>query len=161
MRNLRRRIEVLERARSAARDDRQAIATRALNGLWQPQMEGLIGAFGAQREGRELSADESAAKQAYAEALTRECRLAGYASSEGFEDALDIREAMNRVVALRMSRSGVELALRALEAQEEGLVATQEESDALQRCNGERFQLGRLAGFRVPDAVDVPEDGPQ
>jgi hypothetical protein len=159
MHNLRRRIEVLERARPAACQDRRVIATRALDRLWPSEVESLIGACGAEREARQLRTEESAAKQAYMEALTRECRWAGYPSIEGFEDALDICDAMHIVLALRMSGPGLEFAERALEAQQRGLAATQEESTALQMCNTEWTRLWRLAGMGGPAGAEVPEDG--
>jgi hypothetical protein len=93
--------------------------------------------------------------------LIRECHWAGYPSSEGFENALDIHRAMSNVLALRISGSELELASRALKAQQEGLTATAEEADALQRCNAEWFQLARLGGLEVSAATGVPEEGPR
>jgi len=157
MPNLRRRIEALEKARTAACNDRQLIAKKALTWLWLPEREQLISAHGAEREGRELSEAESAAKMAYTEALIRECRFAGYPFSKGeFEGALDIREAIPG--ALRVSDEELQSAIGALIAAQEGRTAAQEESAALQKCNAEWFRLGRLAGFPTSAGDDVPED---
>jgi hypothetical protein len=60
MRNLHRRIEALQRASSAACYDRQEIAKKALHSLWFSDVQCLISAFGAERDGRELSGDASA-----------------------------------------------------------------------------------------------------
>ena len=68
---------------------------------------------------------------------------------------------MSNVLALRISGSELELASRALKAQQEGLTATAEEADALQRCNAEWFQLARLGGLEVSAATGVPEEGPR
>lgn len=157
MRNLRRRIEALEKARSTVRHDRQLIAKKALSWLWLPELERLISAHGAEREGRELSGEESAAKQAYTQALTRECRWAGYPSIAGFEGALDIREAIGRVV--RVSDEELGLAIRAMEARQEGRTAAQDESVALQKWHAEWIRLLRLAGFPAPAGDDGQEDG--
>ena len=159
MRNLRRRIEVLERARSAARDDRQAVANRALRRLRQPELEGVIGAFGAEREGRDLSADESAAKQSYTEALTRECRLAGYASSGGFKDAFHIPGAIIMALAGQMSDSELSVAIRAKEALQEGRTPSPEESAALQTWDAQWARLTLLAGLPVPTGEDAQGNG--
>jgi hypothetical protein len=157
MRNLRRRIEALEKARTAACSDRQLIAKKALAWFWLPEREQLISAHGAEREGRELSEAESAAKLAYTQALIRECRSAGYPFSiEGCEGALDILEAI--VGAFRVSDEELRFAINAWIAAQEGRTATQEESAALQKCNAEWFRLGRLAGFPTPAEADVPED---
>jgi hypothetical protein len=85
VRNLRRRVEALEKAWTAELNNRQAIAEKALNGLQPATLELFISAFGAEREGRVLSGDESAAKQAYAKAVSNECHWAGYSSAAGFE----------------------------------------------------------------------------
>ena len=156
MRNLLQRIGALERKRTAKRKDRQSIAEKALTWLWLPQLEQLISAHGAEREGRDLSEAESAAKLAYTQALTRECRWAGYPSIEGFEGALDICEAFPCV--LQVSDEEFELAIRASRAAQEGRTATQEESAALQKHNAEWIRLWRLAGFPAPAADDVQED---
>jgi len=156
MRNLHQRIEALERKRTAARKDRQLIAKNALVFLWRPELEQLISAHGAEREGRDLSEAESAAKQAYTQALTGECRRAGYPSIKGFEGALDIREAFPCV--LRVSDKELQLTKGALIAAQEGRTATQDESAALQKCNAEWIRLLRLAGFPASAGDDVQED---
>jgi hypothetical protein len=148
-RSLRRRIQALERTVSSARPDRQLLVSKALTGCWRPEAEQLLSAFGAEREGRSLNIEEAAAKQAYEEGLLRECRSAGYHSTEGFENEV-IREVL--VIALAQSMCGEELQLTrcALEAHAKGLGATPEQAVALQKCNAEWIRLSRLAGLEQP-----------
>jgi hypothetical protein len=58
-RNLLRRIEALEIERSAAANDRKAIAERALNSLFRTENVQFLSAFGAEHVGRELTEADS------------------------------------------------------------------------------------------------------
>ncbi|PWU05967.1 MAG: hypothetical protein C5B51_13290 [Terriglobia bacterium] len=137
----------MERAVEASARERRGIANRALNGMQLPEMEALLGAIGAEREGRVPSALELAAKQAYEESLARECRHAGYASTKGLEQALDIQQAVTCVFAWRSPRGDLELTRRALEAQKSGRSPSHQEVEALQRAKAEWSRLARLTGL--------------
>jgi hypothetical protein len=161
MHKLLRRIEKLEGVRSQARRDRRKIADNALNWLRLEALEGLIGAFGAERQGRELSAGESAAKLAYQKVLTMECGRAGYASSAGFDGEFDIHDAITRAFAFRMDSQTLELSLEACMAGLQGLTPTPEQSDALQAHEAEISRLKRLAGLQAPAGDDTLKDDPR
>jgi hypothetical protein len=109
MRNLRRRIETLEKSRSGQRDALRTVAEKALSGLWPNDLECLIAAYGADRVGRPLTECEAAAKRAYTEALERERRWAGLSSTTGSVLILDLRHAFINVLAFRLSGEVLEL----------------------------------------------------
>src|SRR5258708_10705044 len=77
MRNLRRRIEMLEKSRCMKRDVHKGLAQKAMSWLWPVDAEHLIKAYGAGRMGRPLTEREVAARRTFTEALERECRWAG------------------------------------------------------------------------------------
>jgi phage terminase large subunit-like protein len=156
MRNLLRKITALEKAQTAERDHRPSIAKSALSRLRPAELQQLISAFGAERAGRALSGNESAAKQAYTKALSRECHWAGYPSTAGFESAPNIIDALKTASLRALSDSEVELAQRGLEAAEEGRTVTPDESAALQKCTAEYARLERLAGIRAPENTARP-----
>src|SRR5579862_698984 len=72
MQTLHKRIENLEKAAVPVLRARQRIAERALGAV--SDLESLISAFGADREGRSLTESESASRQAYGSAFEREFR---------------------------------------------------------------------------------------
>jgi phage terminase large subunit-like protein len=146
-----RSIEAMEKACAGVRDRRQAAVKRALDRLRPAELEQLISAFGAEREDRVLSGDESAAKQAYTKALSKECRRAGQPIAVGLEGELSMIDAIKTASLRALSDSESELAQRAWEAADEGRTATQDESAALQKCNAEYARLERLAGMRAPE----------
>jgi len=156
MPNLRTRIETLEAAWNAAREDRRLIAEKALTWLGPPQVEQLLSALGAEREGRDLSESESAAKQAYKQAVIRECTWAGYPYIEGSEGALDIGTAIWK--GLKVSDEELKLAISAGEAFHENRAASQEECAAVLALDAELDRCARLAGFREFSEVDAQED---
>ncbi len=154
LRNIQRRITVLEKAAVADLKRRRQIVESALRQLEDRHMEPLVIAVRAEREGRALSADESAAKQAYREVLTQECRSNGYSSVAGFEDALDLKlvvmYAMADRIASSMSLQELDLVESAAKAPNKGRAVTPEEAAALQKWMAESNRLDRLAGFDVP-----------
>ncbi len=159
-RNMHRRIEALEKAAAADLKRRQKIAEAALDRLEDRHTEPFVSAFGADREGRALTGDESAARQAYRELLTQECRSNGYSSVAGFEDALPIRLAVIRALirtefVRSLSYSEWDLVDSAAKALEEGRDATPEEAALLQKWMAEDRRLSRLAGLDVPAEPDV------
>src|SRR2546427_13139991 len=99
MRNLRRRIETLEKSRRAKCDLRQGIAEKAMSWLWPDDAEQLIRAHGAGRVGRPLTEREAAARRKCIEALERECRWAGTHSSE-CDHTADINKDVIRQAAI-------------------------------------------------------------
>lgn len=116
MHSLRRRIEALEKIRLAARYIDPEILSHALFRIQDGDAERLISALRAEREGRELTADEFAAKQLYRKRLSQ---LSHGDSIEGFEYVVDIREVMKRVL-LEHLRPVMHAIIRAQEAQREG-----------------------------------------
>src|SRR5215467_2101841 len=77
MRNIRRRIEVLEKATCAKRNLDLRIGERAMNSLRPSGAEDLLRSYGADRAGRPLTESEAEAKKRLAEAVAWECRWAG------------------------------------------------------------------------------------
>jgi hypothetical protein len=147
MRNLRRRIEALEKSRSVSHHGLQAIADRAVKGLRPDVLEPLISACGGDRAGRRLTEREAAAKRAYTEALERECQSAGFQSIRGFGRTAYIRQAVIIGLANRFSPEELQLASSALHASLRADAPKEQESAALQAWTSEHKRLCHLAGF--------------
>lgn len=158
MRNIRRRIEALESAWAAEHIRRQMIAKRALRWLQPAEIELLISVFGAEREDRDLSKDESAAKQSYARALSRVCCSAGYSSARGFEDELDFGFVIILLITLKIPDSA-KLAMDVLIALEEGRTVSQDEAAAFEKYSAEWSRLYRLTGLPAAEETDGQEGG--
>ena len=131
-RKLRQRIEKLEQAFPPVDRDPKAVARRAFLSLGD-KLDGFISSLGAERLDRELTEEEVAGKRAYAEALARECRIAGYSSTEGFEDLLDIAWAKHIWAArYTFTREKLLLCIRAAKALDQLPPAARREE--LYRC---------------------------
>jgi hypothetical protein len=115
--------------------DRQMIATRALRSLAWAEIDCLFSAHGAERQGRELTVEERAARVAYTEALTKASLGAGYTSVEGFEKVLTVPDLLMGALGYVVGGELLKLADRARKAPLEGRTASQEEADALKNCN--------------------------
>src|SRR5262249_1524245 len=85
MRSLHRRIAVLERSAAVQHQHDEPIVKQVLHKLSPQEMELLILASVADREGRALTELEWAARQAYRLALLQECVVAGRRPTEGLE----------------------------------------------------------------------------
>jgi hypothetical protein len=147
MRNLRRRIEALERSTSAKLDHHQVMAARAMGCLQPDDVEALIAAYGAERIGRPLTEREEAAKRTYAEALSRGCRSAGLRPIAGTDLAGAIAQSIGRVLASRMSLEELQLCRSGAIAAHEGRQTTDQESAAIQTYHSETERISLLAGF--------------
>jgi hypothetical protein len=147
MRNLRRRIEALERSNSANLGRQQAIAERAMGCLLPDDVESLLAAYGAERVGRPLTEREEAARRSYTEALGRGCRSAGLRPSAGADLVGAITQGVGRVLASRMSLEELKLCRSGALAAHEGRQASDQESAAMQTYLSEMERIGLLAGF--------------
>ena len=147
MRNLRRRIEALQKVVSARRQVSQAISTKALDRLWLQDLELLISAFGADREGRTLSESELAARQAYKEAVERECQWARVRPPHGYEHKIDINNAIIFALALRTSPQDLQLARTAVVGAQQGRAPNEHEEAAFREFMSEHDRLRQLARF--------------
>jgi len=83
MRNLRRRIEALERSRSVKVSVDQTIAECVLQSLRLSDVESLIAAYAAERAGRELTEGEAAAKRTYRKGIGTRMSMGTRASDPG------------------------------------------------------------------------------
>src|SRR6266542_671584 len=124
MRNLRRRIETLEKSRRTKRHAHQGIAQKVMSWLWLDDAEQLIRAYGAGRVGRPLTEREAATRRRCTEALERECRWVGTHSIRCNHTA-DINEdiihqAVICVLARRLSLEQLELCRSGIRAAQEG-----------------------------------------
>ena len=148
MRNLRRRIEALERSNSANLGRQQAIAERAMECLQQPDdVESLLAAYGAKRVGRPLTKREEAARRTYTEALNRGCRSAGLRPSAGADLVGAIAQCVVRVLAYRMSLEELQMCRSGVLAAHEGRQVNDQESAAMQTYRSEMERISLLAGF--------------
>lgn len=156
MRNLRRRIEVLEKSSQTVQDQRKRIIEGVLSRLDPTVAESLLSAFGAERVGRNLSDTEEAAKHAYLQALLQECPAIGHAGRD-LANTLDPRHLVIVAWAHCMSTPELHLVGSAMRATEAGRSVTEEESAAIQAGNKEWLRLWRLAGFHRPVPPEVQE----
>jgi len=85
MRNLARRLDHIEKTAIALQRKRKDIAWRALIQLKPDQVKSLFSSIRAEREGRPLNTAESAARQAYSQAVEAECRFSGLSSNGLFK----------------------------------------------------------------------------
>jgi hypothetical protein len=85
MRNLARRLDHIEKAAIALKRKRKDIAWWALLQLKRDQGDSLLSSIRAEREGRPLNAAESAARQAYNQAVEDQCRFSGLSSNGLFK----------------------------------------------------------------------------
>jgi hypothetical protein len=168
MRNLRRRIETLEKSWRTKRHARQGIAEKAMSWLWPDDAEQLISAHGAGRVGRPLTEREVTARRKCTEALERECRWAGTHSircdhkADINEDIL--RQAAICVLACRLSSEQLELCSSGIRGAHEGREPNERETAASEAHSSEIERLSQLAGFgSIPEfealmwSVDVAE----
>jgi hypothetical protein len=144
MRNLRRRIEALERSNLGRQ---QAIAERAMGFLQPDDVESLLAAYGAERVGRPLTECEEAAKLTYTEALDRGCRSAGLRAIAGADLVGAIAHGVVRVLASRMPLEELELCRSGLGAAQQGRPASDRESAAMQTYCSEMERISLLASF--------------
>jgi len=147
MRNLRRRIEALERSNSANLGRQQAIAERAMGCLQPDDVESLLAAYGAERVGRPLTEREEAARRTYTEALKRGCRQAGLRPSAGADLVGAIAQCVGRLLASRMSLEELQLCRSGALAAHEGRQVNDQESAAMQTYRSEMERISLLAGF--------------
>src|SRR5262245_30090382 len=103
MRNLRKRIEALQQTVMAKQRARQAILARALGMFSTAEVESLISASGADRQGRPLREREAGVRLAYRRAVEDECQRAGIHAPSECECRLDLHQAMVMVIAACMS----------------------------------------------------------
>jgi hypothetical protein len=159
MGNIRRRLEALEKVSSARRDAGQAIANNALVALGSEEVELLISAWGAERAGRELTERESAARQAYTQALRREDQWTRLVPATRSEHCSYIRHAILITVARRCSLEKLELVRSAWCATQQGDQPTEQESAAVQMYVSEMERLCHLAGFESTEAFQALGSG--
>ena len=151
MRNLRRRVEALEKSRRAKRHSHKRMAEETMGGLWPDDAEQLLRAYGADRVGRPLTEREAQARRSYAEAFERECQRAGFQSMR-CEHTPDVREvvirmAVIRVVACRLSSEQLKLCRARILAVQKGRAPTDPESVAMEAYRSEMERLAQLAGL--------------
>ena len=147
MRNLRRRIEALERSRLVKVRVDQTIAQRVVASLWLNDVESLIAAYAAERAGRQLSEGEAAAKRTYREALERACRWAGVPPILEVDFRSVITHAVPKVLACRIRPGDLELCRSGMRAAQEGHEPSDHESAALETYRSEMERISRMAGF--------------
>jgi hypothetical protein len=145
MRNLRRRIEALERSNSANLGRYQAIAERAMGCLQPDDVVSLLAAYGAEWVGRPLTDREKAARQSYTEAVERGCRSAGLRPIAGSD--LAIMQGIGQLLASRMSLEDLQLCHSGTLAAQHGRQASAPESAAIETRHSEMERISRLAGF--------------
>ena len=141
-------MEALEKRMSVQDGARQTVSRQVLSLLPVSTVEHLIGAFGGERVGRQLSQDESAARQAYLEAVDRECRRATVVGGpQQWERGLDIYHAVITVLAESLSSESLELVSAGCEAEQQGRALDQYQAEALQAYAAEWARLCQRSGF--------------
>src|SRR5262249_3523474 len=147
MRNLRRRIEALERSRLVKVSVDQTIARHVVESLWLNDVESLIAAYAAERVGRELSEGEVAAKRTYREALEREWRWERVPPIPEADCRSVITYGIAKILACRIWPGDLELCRSGICAAQQGREASDRESAALETYRSEKERISRMAGF--------------
>jgi hypothetical protein len=146
MHTLSRRIEELEKAALAIRRDREFLEEQAMWDLTPDELELLISAIGAEKQGRPFNAAESAARQAYTRAVEAECRWSPLSSNGLFKATFDLRKGIPMMLAQTFSEEENDLAVCCERAQEEGRTPTEAELASFERSESLVQRLLQLAG---------------
>ncbi len=147
MRNLRRRIEALERSRWVKVGNDQTIARCVVQSLRPNHVESLIAAYAAERAGRELTEGEAAAKRTYREALERECRWARVPPILEADFRSVIAYGIPAILAIRVDIEDLELCKSGIRAAQQGREPSDRESVAFETCDSAMERISRMAGF--------------
>ena len=114
-------------------------------------LELLIGAFGADREGRPLNNAQRVARQTYASELEKECGEAKAPLPTSVERIPDI-ETIYRAIVIGLTKQfageHMELVDSGVQAEHRGCEPNENESAAIQECCDYVEQQYREAGFR-------------
>jgi hypothetical protein len=110
-------------------------------------LESLISAGGAEREGRPLSASETAVWQAYTAAVQRHGRAPGLGLSDAPLAAPILRQAIIMVVFDHLSSEEFDLVSNAYHIAAEGGELSAAQSAAVQACTATLQRLCQQAGF--------------
>ena len=146
MRKMLRRMAVLEKLIVGRPEQDEAILERAVRKLSLTEMELLLLAFAADREGRKLTESQMAAKQAYHLALRTECLAAGRRSTVGFSDTLVLHRIIMTASLEQLSIKDMVFLGKGLLAQEEGRPLNADEAAGLQIWENGRERLCEMAG---------------
>jgi hypothetical protein len=144
---LSRRIGVLEKAAAALRRARQGSVEKALGKLSPADLEFLISSFGATRQGRSFSDQESVARQLYAEAVAKQCQEGRTALFTSELEIHHLSRAMFLVLTYQFSIKELQTASIGLRDQEQGRAPTEEALTVIKRWTSQRQRLAQLAGF--------------
>lgn len=102
----------------------------------------------AGRSGRPLTERESAARQAYQDALERECHFFGFHSAGGFEPLPDIHQAITEALYSSLDKDQFHLFVSAVRgAEQEGRPPTEQEAAVIEVFHSGLVRLCQLAGF--------------
>ncbi len=151
MSNLSRRIEALEKKTSALRLTHRQITEHALGTLSKEHLMLLISAFGADREHRQLTDEETTARQAYRLALERQGPRWGSQSPVCYATIPDINTIQQAIIialAHRFSSEEFRVVRAGLEARLRDDQPNEQESTALQSWDAYTQQIYLSAGFR-------------
>jgi hypothetical protein len=147
MQNLSLRIEALEKAALALRRERYAIVESALQKLSPPDLELLISSYGAGREGRHLTDQESTARHSLRAAMEQECRMGRVHQAGQFDWELDVIHICRAMLNFLYNQYSLESCGRVARAMKQGCAPTEEELAALRVCDSQIQRLSQLAGF--------------
>jgi hypothetical protein len=146
MRKILRRVAVLEKLIGGRPEQDEAIVERAVRKLSLKEMELLLLASAADREGRGLTEPERAAKQAYQLALRTECLAAGRRSTGGFSDTLVLDRIIREANLLQLSCEEMSLLYNG-QAQQEGRPLNADEAAGFQIWENGWDRLSEMAGL--------------
>lgn len=146
----------MERSAAVQHQQDEAIVKQVLHKLSPQEMELLILASVADREGRALTELEWAARQAYRLALLQECVVAGRRPTEGLEAPSALHQILVSAHLGRLSREDLVLVSSGLQAQQEGRPVSTSEAAALQTFQCEWERLIEMAGLTKRN---VPQPG--
>jgi hypothetical protein len=143
-----RRIAALEKAMAGWDKQDEAIGPGVFHRLSREEIDLLLLASVADREGRSLTEPQMAAKLAYYLALRTECLRSGRRFTARLEALPPLDRMINQASLSLLSFEDVKLISSGLRAQHEGRAVSAVEAAAIQTGQNERERLYALAGFR-------------
>jgi len=143
MGTLRRRLEALEKALSVRDKAREETIKEALHRISLEELDLLIDAMLALRQGRELTEREAAAKQAYTSALETRCVCRGLT----VRGILDVSKLIAEAVIRKVSDQDLDLLISGGNAVRQGPEPTAAELAAFARWRATKEAQYRRAGF--------------
>ena len=144
MRNLEKRIVLLEKLASAKQHRFEEVIKTALGHLTPGDLELLLSAAGAEAHGKPLSEPETVARRTYEGSFKAECRKAHIPQPTKFDHTAYLDQLVPSLLAFRFTTTVLQLAIDAAEAIREGVTPSEAGSEAITAVATEQQRLYQL-----------------